>query len=150
MPIIAMGIWVNGEWQMKLMVNNPKGALSGLMAGFVLTLMTLLAIAVDGHAENISRESPVVKAVRKIGPAVVNISSRQEVRQRTNPFSGFSGHPFFDSFFKDFFDPDFERHYQRASLGGDYRRSPGIYPDQRPRHRKSGNHRRGLKGRTGI
>jgi len=102
---------------MKLMVNNPRGALSGPMAGLVLTLITFFTIVADGHAENISRESPVVQAVRKIGPAVVNISSRQEVRQRANPFSGFSGHPFFDSFFKDFFDPDSERHYQRASLG---------------------------------
>lgn len=99
------------------MIHNLKGALSGLLAGLVFILFTCLVVVAEVRAENISRESPVVKAVRKIGPAVVNISSRQEVRQRTNPFSGFSGHPFFDSFFKDFFDPDVERHYQRASLG---------------------------------
>jgi len=99
------------------MIHNPNRALPGRVAGLVFILFTFLFVVADVRAENISRESPVVKAVRKIGPAVVNISSRQEVRQRTNPFSGFSGHPFFDSFFKDFFDPDVERHYQRASLG---------------------------------
>lgn len=88
-----------------------------LITGFMLCLLVCLTLAGDIGAQEIPRESPVVKAVRKIGPAVVNISSEQEVHQRTNPFSGFSGHPFFDSFFKDFFDPDFERHYQRASLG---------------------------------
>jgi Do/DeqQ family serine protease len=64
-----------------------------------------------------SRETPVVRAVRKIGPAVVNISSEYEVRKRTNPFSGFGMDPLFDSFFKDFFDPGFERRYKRTSLG---------------------------------
>ena len=65
----------------------------------------------------ISRESAVVKAVRKVSPAVVNISSEYEIRRRVNPFSGFGIDPFFDSFFKDFFDPGFKRHSKRASLG---------------------------------
>jgi S1-C subfamily serine protease len=51
------------------------------------------------------RESPIVKAVRKVSPAVVNISSSYEVRKRANPFSGFGFDPFFDNFFRDFFDP---------------------------------------------
>ncbi|MDY0377012.1 MAG: hypothetical protein RBR01_01085, partial [Desulfobacterales bacterium] len=49
-----------------------------------------------------SRETPVVIAVQKISPSVVNVSSQYEVR-RQNPFSGFGLDPFFDSFFKDFF-----------------------------------------------
>ncbi len=63
-----------------------------------------------------SRETPVVIAVQKISPAVVNISSQYEVR-RQNPFSGFGLDPFFDSFFKDFFDPGREQKFKRTSLG---------------------------------
>jgi Do/DeqQ family serine protease len=54
--------------------------------------------------------------VRKVSPAVVNISTAYEARTRANPFSGF-GSPFFDEFFKDFFDPRFERRQQNTSLG---------------------------------
>jgi len=68
-------------------------------------------------ADNFSRETPVVKAVRKVSPAVVNISSEQQVRQRPNPFSHYGNNPFFDNFFKDFFDPGFEPDYKRTSLG---------------------------------
>ncbi len=64
-----------------------------------------------------SRENEVVKAVRKVSPAVVNISSEYEVYARTNPFSGFATDPFFDSFFKDFFDRGAERRYKKQSLG---------------------------------
>ena len=66
---------------------------------------------------NDERESPVVKAVRKVSPAVVNISSSYEVRKRANPFSGFGMSPFFEEFFKDFFDPRFEGRQESASLG---------------------------------
>jgi len=64
-----------------------------------------------------NRETPVVKAVRRVSPAVVNISSAYEVRQRSGPFSGFGLNPFFDEFFKDFFDPRFESRRQYTSLG---------------------------------
>ena len=63
------------------------------------------------------RESAVVDAVRKVSPAVVNISSEFEVQQRISPFSGFGSDPFFDSFFKDFFDPGYDRKYKSSSLG---------------------------------
>ena len=71
--------------------------------------------ALPAAADNL-RESAVVKAVRRVSPAVVNISSAQEARARANPFSGF-GSPFFEEFFKDFFDPRFERRQQQTSLG---------------------------------
>jgi len=63
------------------------------------------------------RESAVVKAVRAVSPAVVNISSEYEVQGPGNPFYGLRGDPFFDSFFKDFFDHGFERRQKRTSLG---------------------------------
>ncbi len=64
-----------------------------------------------------NRENAVVKAVRMVSPAVVNISSEYEVKKYTNPFSGYGIDPFFDSFFKDFFEPGFERKQKRTSLG---------------------------------
>jgi serine protease Do len=63
------------------------------------------------------RESPVVIAVKKISPVVVNISSEFEVRKRVNPFSGLGMDPSFENFFNDFFDRGFERRYKRSSLG---------------------------------
>ena len=87
----------------------------------VLIGLALLLFAIClpqfAFALNAERESPVVRAVRKVGPAVVNISSSVEVRKRANPFSGFGMDPFFEEFFKDFFDPRFERRSQRTSLG---------------------------------
>ena len=68
------------------------------------------------NAESL-RESAVVKAIRKVSPAVVNISSEFEVRKRANPFYGFEMDPSFESFFRDFFDPGFEQKYKRTSLG---------------------------------
>ncbi|MGD9079656.1 MAG: hypothetical protein PVG96_09960, partial [Desulfobacterales bacterium] len=66
-----------------------------------LSLFLLLALPQHGHSLQSERESPVVKAVRKVSPAVVNISSSYEVRKRANPFSGFGMDPFFEEFFKD-------------------------------------------------
>ena len=63
------------------------------------------------------RENAVVKAVKNVSPAVVNISSEYEVIKRSNPFFDFGLDPFFESFFKDFFEPDYQRRYKRNSLG---------------------------------
>jgi Do/DeqQ family serine protease len=68
-------------------------------------------------AQEFSRETAVVKTVREVGPAVVNISSAVQVRKRTSPFSGFGFNPFFEEFFKDFSDPRFERRREYTSLG---------------------------------
>jgi Do/DeqQ family serine protease len=68
-------------------------------------------------AHEFSRETAVVKAVREVSPAVVNISSAVQMRKRTSPFSGFGFNPFFEEFFKDFFDPRFERRRKYTSLG---------------------------------
>jgi Do/DeqQ family serine protease len=48
---------------------------------------------------------------------VVNISSEQQVRQRSNPFSHYGNNPLIDNFFRDFFDRGFEPNYKRTSLG---------------------------------
>ena len=88
-----------------------------ILFALVASLFFGLTITPSGHALKSERESPVVRAVRKVGPAVVNISSSYEVRKRGNPFSGFGMNPFFEEFFKDFFDPRFERRQESASLG---------------------------------
>ncbi len=88
------------------------GRTSALLAALVL--WPLMAAG----AEDSLRESPIVKAVRKARPAVVNISSAVETRTRPSPFSGFGfRNPFFEEFFKDFFDPNFEQRRQSTSLG---------------------------------
>jgi len=89
---------------------------------FFVTLIALMLIGVfvesrPTPAMAYDRETAVVKAVRSIGPAVVNVNSEYEIRQRTSPFGGFGLHPFFDSFFNDFFDSGLERRAKRTSLG---------------------------------
>ncbi len=84
----------------------------------LLAMLTLCLFAPrksSGH--EFDRETPVVRAVRNVSPAVVNISSAYEVRKRTSPFSGFGLDPFFEEFFRDFFDPRFEQRQKRTSLG---------------------------------
>ena len=83
----------------------------------LVSLLLALILPQPGYGLQSERESPVVRAVRKVSPAVVNISSSYEVRKRANPFSGFSMNPFFEEFFKDFFDPRFEQRRERTSLG---------------------------------
>lgn len=83
---------------------------------FVLLNLFYLITPTKLDAENL-RESAVVKAIQKVSPAVVNISSEFEVRKRVNPFYGFGMDPGFESFFRDFFDPGFEQKYKRTSLG---------------------------------
>jgi Do/DeqQ family serine protease len=85
---------------------------------FVLLIFCLiLLLPQPGWSLQSERESPIVRAVRKVSPAVVNISSSHAIRKRVNPFSGFGMDPFFEEFFKDFFDPRFESRQESASLG---------------------------------
>jgi len=79
---------------------------------FVFFYFPYLTVAVEYN-----RETPVVRAVRKASPSVVNISSEYTVKSHSNPFSDFNLDPFFDSFFKDFFDPGFKQRSKRSSLG---------------------------------
>jgi Do/DeqQ family serine protease len=75
-----------------------------------ITLVLALFLACSG-AEASLRRSPVVIAVEKVGPAVVNIST--VVQERVSPVFPFSR----DDFFRDFFPDFFSREYTRTSLG---------------------------------
>lgn len=82
-----------------------------------ISVFSFIGLPQESHSAVSNRESPIVKAVRKTSPAVVNISSAYEVRKQRNPFSGFGFNSFFDQFFKDFFDPRFEQRQRHTSLG---------------------------------
>ena len=58
------------------------------------------------HAEGdpFLRRTTTVRVVERTGPAVVNVTTEQRAPQ-ANPFRPFSGDPFFDRFFQDFFEP---------------------------------------------
>jgi Do/DeqQ family serine protease len=88
------------------------GRFSKLLVALVLLCATAL---IPGTGQGITggRENAVVRAVRNVSPAVVNISSEYELAQRTNPFFNFGLDPFFDSFFRDFYEP----RYKGTSLG---------------------------------
>ncbi len=83
--------------------------------GWMTILMLLMAspAMTAAQQESYSRENPVVRAVKKISPVVVNISSERQVRRHGNPFFNFPSNPFF----KDFFDFGYQRRQTLSSLG---------------------------------
>ncbi len=84
---------------------------------YIIIVIAVFFAPLKSSGYEYKRENAVVRAVHRVSPAVVNISSEFEVKKRSNPFSGFGMDPFFDSFFKDFFDPGLERRQKRTSLG---------------------------------
>jgi Do/DeqQ family serine protease len=101
-----------------MQANRPLGIYRIQLHIFAF-LVTILfwANPVPSAAHEFNRETAVVKAVREVSPAVVNISSAVQVRKQASPFSRFGMNPFFEEFFKDFFDPRFERRREYTSLG---------------------------------
>jgi Do/DeqQ family serine protease len=77
----------------------------------LFSLTFFLGLVVLEGARSATRRSPVVIAVEKVSPAVVNISTL--VREQVRPFFPFSR----DDFFRDFFPDFFGREYTRTSLG---------------------------------
>ncbi|MBU1625968.1 trypsin-like peptidase domain-containing protein [bacterium] len=66
----------------------------------------------DASSQENLRETPIVKAVQKVKPAVVNISTKFKTYQKVNPFRN----PFFD-FFGDSFSTPFYTERESTSLG---------------------------------
>jgi Do/DeqQ family serine protease len=79
----------------------------------VMHVIVCSDIAFAAQQEMYSRENPVVRAVKKISPVVVNISSERQVQSRGNPFFNFP----MDPFFRDFFDFGYQRRQTLTSLG---------------------------------
>lgn len=79
----------------------------------VLFLAGIAAVPPAAAEKRYERENAVVRAVKKVSPAVVNISTEYEVSYRANPFARFG----MDEFFEDFFDYGFRRKRKLSSLG---------------------------------
>ncbi len=90
--------------------------IKGFTKRFLLSLLFLqaflLAGSPTGSKEVFDRKTPLVVAVEKVGPAVVNIYT-EEAPQVRNPFRDFGESPF-DRFFRDFLPP---QNPGRQSLG---------------------------------
>jgi len=88
---------------------------------FLVLLFAALIFPQTVLADLASRRTPVVVALEKVGPAVVNIRTEQIVARRSSPFFGFGG-----SLFEDFFG-EFgpSRVYASQSLGS------GVLVDKR-------------------
>ena len=87
----------------------------------LILLVTVLFFSLCGldstQAAEFSRETPVVKAVRRAGPAVVNISAKQTASRRGSPFFDSDGDDLFSQFFRDFFDRPERREEIWAAIG---------------------------------
>ncbi|MDH3686815.1 MAG: trypsin-like peptidase domain-containing protein, partial [Myxococcales bacterium] len=83
---------------------------------FVLPLLTwgIGATSARTAGDPFLRRTATVRAVERVGPSVVNITTERRVRARS-PFQPFAGTPGFDRFFRDFFEP--RRPSQRSNLG---------------------------------
>jgi len=78
----------------KLTTQSNKKLIKWIVSFFIIINVVFFA-PLNSHCFENKRESAVVKAVRRVSPAVVNVSSESEVRKRINPFSGFGLDPFF-------------------------------------------------------
>jgi serine protease Do len=96
------------------MGNNQRLKKLSRILYIVALLLAAMAIGLreqEAEANESLRRSPVVVAVEKVSPAVVNISTT--VTEKVSPFLPFGR----DDFFKDFFPEFFPREYQYTSLG---------------------------------
>jgi len=89
-------------------------SISRLFPIFLLSSLLFPSLSVGDQV--FSRENPIVRAVRKISPAVVNISTSKLVERGVNPFFFQENDDFFNRFFRDFFEPQ-KRQYVKNSLG---------------------------------
>ena len=78
--------------------------------------LALLAFATPASANDpFLRHTITVQVANDVGPAVVNITTERDVRG--GGFRSFGGDPFFDSFFRDFFEPRLPRKSQSLGSG---------------------------------
>jgi len=84
---------------------------------FIAALAALAGAASAAQAADpFLRRTPAVRAVERVGPAVVNVTTEQIVSVQ-NPFGAFAGDPFFERFFRDFFEPGLPSQRTQSSLG---------------------------------
>jgi len=88
----------------------PMGLLVALVS-LALGISAAPALASDPFL----RQNTTVRVVKEIGPSVVNITTERIVASR-NPFPR-GGNPFFDAFFRDFFEPRLPETVQSLGSG---------------------------------
>ncbi len=86
------------------------------LRSIALLLGWLLAAAPAAGGDPFLRRTVTVQVVEDAGPAVVNITTERLVRSPT-PFSPFGADPFFDRFFRDFFEPRLPHTAQNLGSG---------------------------------
>lgn len=96
-------------------VYNVRYVIHLLHNGFIALLLLILLPSGLLANQTFPRENAIVKAVRKVSPAVVNISTSKIVERGMSPFFSPEGNDFFNRFFRDFFEP--RREYVKNSLG---------------------------------
>ncbi len=84
------------------------------ISGFALAAL-LAALPARGD-DPFLRRTATVRVVEKVGPAVVNMTTEAVVASRS-PFRRFTGVPFFDRFFRDFFEPRAPQTVQNLGSG---------------------------------
>lgn len=105
---LSKGNLLNSLLPLWAKVQRPRG-----ISRFAFVSLFLFFLSFSVFAQDASRRSPVVLAVEKASPAVVSIIAAQVSERQQNPFGG---NPFFDDFFRDFFEP-FQRQQPEQSLG---------------------------------
>ena len=78
-------------------------------------LCGLAAASALAEGDPFLRRTITVRVVEAASPAVVNVTTEQVVQQ--GPFGGYSGDPFFDRFFHDFFEPRVPQTTQNLGSG---------------------------------
>ena len=81
-----------------------------------VVLLALTAVGAALPAAAYDRETPVVKAVRKVSPAVVNVSNQSAAQLHDGPFAGMPRNDL-NWFFRDFFDRSWPRRQPTTQLG---------------------------------
>jgi Do/DeqQ family serine protease len=90
-------------------------------SSWLVPLAALVALVVEpapGRAgDPFLRHTAAVEAAKRVGPAVVNITTEQVVAQQAPGSFFFRGDPVFERFFRDFFDPGTPRTVQSLGSG---------------------------------
>ena len=89
----------------------------GILRTLLITLALVLAAAQPVYAGQDARMTPVVKAVKAVAPAVVNITSERIVEREMNPFHGLFQDEAVPPFFEEFFGGSRKRRFTRSNLG---------------------------------
>jgi len=96
---------------------HPSRTVAGpaTLALGLLVALPFLSPPARGAGDPFLRRTTTVRVVEEVGPAVVNITTQQQVS--ANPFRPFTGDPFFDRFFRDFFEGARPRTAQNLGSG---------------------------------